>query len=109
MPGFLTFVVREPTVRQGHRAADVARRTYRPAANSARAEVARKERNVAQARALVKGMEPVPGYHLSQFLGRGGWGEVWKADHADGRGRALKFIPCDSQMAAGLEIRALQA
>jgi serine/threonine protein kinase len=54
-------------------------------------------------------MEPVPGYRLSQHLGCGGWGEVWKATRADGQSSALKFIPCDSQQAAAQEIRALQA
>jgi len=53
-------------------------------------------------------MEPVPGYRLIQHLGRGGWGEVWKATH-DGVSCALKFIPCDCHQAASQEIRALQA
>jgi serine/threonine protein kinase len=54
-------------------------------------------------------MEPVPGYQLTQALGRGGWGEVWKATHGDGQCSALKFIPCECQQAAVQEIRALQA
>ena len=78
-----------------------------PAAGIARPASPVRRNDVAQAR-LVKGMEPVPGYRLSQYLGRGGWGEVWKASHVDGRPRALKFLPCDSQTAAAQEVRALQ-
>jgi serine/threonine protein kinase len=43
-------------------------------------------------RSYAEGDEPVPGYHLSRFLGRGGFGEVWAAS---GPGRvdvAIKII-----------------
>jgi serine/threonine protein kinase len=42
-------------------------------------------------------------------MGRGGWGEVWRAVAADGRSVALKFLSCDSSLTAPFEIRALQA
>ncbi len=54
-------------------------------------------------------MEPFPGYRLTDFLGQGGWGEVWKATPPDGPAVALKFLPCDSQLAAAQEIRGLQS
>jgi serine/threonine protein kinase len=46
---------------------------------------------------------------LTQCLGRGSWGEVWKATRPDGRPIAVKFLSCDSRQAASQEIRALQA
>ena len=59
---------------------------------------------------LQSGTQPYPGFCLAQLLGRGGWGQVWRAERAaDGKSFALKFLPCDSQMAAPYEVRALQA
>src|SRR5262249_58524314 len=55
-----------------------------------------------------EGLEPYPGCRLSQFLGRGAWGEVWKAVMPDGPEAALKFLPCESTAATTLELRALQ-
>jgi serine/threonine protein kinase len=39
-----------------------------------------------------KGDQPVPGYRLVQFLGRGGIGEVWKASGPGGTECAIKII-----------------
>lgn len=60
---------------------------------------------------LTGGAEPYPGYRLETFLGKGGWGEVWKTRRvADGAYFALKFLPAvDSHVGSAQEIRALQA
>jgi serine/threonine protein kinase len=54
-------------------------------------------------------MEPLPGYRMCQFVGRGSWGEVWKAVKPNGHPIALKFLVCDSTQTAAQEIRALQS
>lgn len=41
---------------------------------------------------LRKGDEPIPGYRLEQFLGRGQFGEVWRTTAPGGTSAALKFI-----------------
>ncbi len=64
---------------------------------------------VAQLVTLTSGIEIYPGYKLCRFLGRGGWGEVWKALGKDGKSYALKFLPCSSPQAASREIRGLQS
>jgi serine/threonine protein kinase len=44
-----------------------------------------------------KGDEPVPGFRLQHLLGRGGFGEVWKATAPGGAEVALKFISLENK------------
>ncbi len=41
---------------------------------------------------LTVGFEPIPGYRLENFLGRGQFGEVWRASSPGGTHVALKFL-----------------
>jgi serine/threonine protein kinase, bacterial len=64
---------------------------------------------VSQPLMLAPGIEPYPGHNLTSFLGRGALGEVWQAQGPEGKQLALKFLPCDNQLHAAHEIRALQS
>jgi serine/threonine protein kinase len=49
-----------------------------------------------------------PGYSLCQFLGNGGFGEVWSAKTAKGEPVALKFLCCGSRRGSLQELRSIQ-
>ncbi|HLW64806.1 MAG TPA: serine/threonine-protein kinase [Gemmataceae bacterium] len=50
---------------------------------------------------------PCPGYQLVEYLGRGGYGEVWSAKDSDGQKLAIKFLYCENRK-GGRELRTLQ-
>jgi hypothetical protein len=56
---------------------------------------------------LGAGWEPVPGYCLEMKLGKGGFGEVWKAKGPGGFSVALKFVPLPGKMGP-IELRSLE-
>jgi serine/threonine protein kinase len=56
---------------------------------------------------LRSGSEPIYGYSLIERLGRGGFGEVWKASGPGGIRVALKFVALD-QNVGKVELRALE-
>ncbi len=57
---------------------------------------------------LQKGDEPVPGYRLEEFLGRGQFGEVWRATSPGRASVALKFLNL-SEKQGWKEFRAIQS
>ncbi|HEV3144262.1 MAG TPA: serine/threonine-protein kinase [Gemmataceae bacterium] len=50
---------------------------------------------------------PFPGYRLLDYLGRGGYGEVWSAKDPEGKKLAIKFLYCEDHK-GGRELRTLQ-
>jgi len=85
--------------------------TAAESARSSRESTERDHEELSVVRPLIlqAGTAPYPGYVLKQFLGKGGWGQVWKTERDDGKVFALKFLPCDAQLMAPYEVRALQA
>ena len=59
--------------------------------------------------ALKPNTEPIPGYQVTERLGTGGYGEVWKAEAPGGLQKAIKFIyGYLSDEKATRELKALQ-
>jgi tetratricopeptide (TPR) repeat protein/serine/threonine protein kinase len=57
---------------------------------------------------LAPGQTPVPGYRLVSLVGRGSFGQVWRAIGPGGFSVAMKFVPLDGEHADFLELRSLE-
>ncbi len=51
--------------------------------------------------------EPLPGYVTTELIGRGGFGEVWKAIAPGGVSKAIKIVIGDNSSRADAELRSL--
>lgn len=52
------------------------------------------------AKTIATNVEPIPGYRLIERIGRGGFGEVWKAEAPGGILKAIKFVYGDLEEAS---------
>lgn len=59
-------------------------------------------------RSMQPGIEPIPGYRLRRFIGKGGNGEVWETEAPGGVTKALKITPAEGDALAERELEGLQ-